>query len=145
MTAVASSKRYARIAATGRQVPAFRVTNAEIEANLGEEGAGVDAWLRKNVGIEARHYLADSEVTSDLACAAGNEALRKAGVTADRLGLVSLSTDTPDQQSPATAARLQVLLGATNAAAFDLNSACAGFVTALDLASRYLASGLPPR
>ena len=101
---------------------------------------GVDGWLRKNVGIEARHYMAEAEVTSDLAAAAANDALKKAGVRAEQLGLVILATDTPDQQSPATAARLQVLLGATNAAAFDLNSACAGFVTALDLGARYLAT-----
>jgi 3-oxoacyl-[acyl-carrier-protein] synthase III len=132
--------RFARIAATGRYVPARRVTNEELEQQLGEKGAGVDAWLRKNVGIEARHYMADGEVTSDLACAAGNEALRRASVAAAQLGMVILSTDTPDQQSPATATRLQVLLGAVNAAAFDLNSACAGFVTALDLGARYLAS-----
>ncbi len=137
---MSAAPRYARIAATGRYVPARRVTNAQLEQQLGEKGAGVDAWLRKNVGIEARHYMAGTEATSDLACAAGIDALRKAGVAADRLGLLILATDTPDQQSPATAARLQVLLGATNAAAFDLNSACAGFVTALDLAARYLAS-----
>ena len=130
----------AHIAATGRYLPAREVTNAELEQRLGEKGVGLDAWLKKNVGIERRHWMSDQEVTSDLAAAAARDALRKAGLDPARLGLIILATDTPDQPSPATAARLQQLLGAANAAAFDVNCACAGFVTALDLASRYLAT-----
>lgn len=130
----------ARIAATGRYVPARRVTNAELEQRLGARGEGVDAWLKKNVGIESRHWMDAREVTSDLAAHAARDALAKAGLDPAKLGLLILATDTPDQPSPATAARLQQLIGATNAAAFDVNCACAGFVTALDLASRYVAT-----
>ncbi len=133
----------ARIVATGRYVPARRVTNQELEQQLGPKGAGVDAWLRKNVGIEARHFLASDQVTSDLALAAARDALQKAKVDPASLDLVILATDTPDQPSPGTSARLQFLLGAKSAAAFDVNCACAGFVTALDLAARYLISEPP--
>jgi len=132
--------RSARIAATGRYVPARRVTNQELEAQLGPKGAGLDAWLRKNVGIEARHFMDKAEVTSDLAVNAARAALAKARLDASDLDLIILATDTPDQPSPGTSAAVQFKLGAVRAAAFDVNCACAGFVTALDLASRYLAT-----
>jgi 3-oxoacyl-[acyl-carrier-protein] synthase-3 len=116
------------------------VTNADLAERLGPSGAGLDGWLRKHVGIEARHYMADGEVTSDLALAAARQALARAGIAPEQLGLVIVATDTPDQPSPATSSALQHKLGAVNAGTFDINCACAGFVTALDLASRYLAT-----
>jgi 3-oxoacyl-[acyl-carrier-protein] synthase-3 len=129
--------RSARILSTGRYVPARTVTNAELERRLGEP---VDAWLVENVGIRERHLMADDEATSDLAAAAARQALTRAGVAAADVDLLILATDTPDQPSPATAATVQHLLGARRAAFLDVNAACAGWVTALDLASRYLAT-----
>ncbi|MFO0585023.1 MAG: ketoacyl-ACP synthase III [Anaeromyxobacter sp.] len=127
--------RYAQILSTGRYVPARRVTNAELEKTLGEP---VDQWLRDNVGIEARHYMADGEVTSDLALAAAKEALGRAGVRPEELDLVVVASDTPDQPSPGTSSVLQHKLGAKNAGTFDVNCACASFVTALDVASKQI-------
>jgi 3-oxoacyl-[acyl-carrier-protein] synthase-3 len=124
---------YAEIAGIGHYVPAECVTNAELERRLGEP---IHEWLVKNVGIERRHIIAAHETTSDLALAASREALAHAGLTARALDLVIVATDTPDQPSPATAAVLQHKLGATAAAAYDVNAACAGWVTALDLASK---------
>ena len=63
-----------------------------------------------------------------------------AGVTADQLDLIVVSTDTPDQLSPSTASVVAYKLGATRAGTFDLNTACAGLVTALDLAAKYIAA-----
>jgi 3-oxoacyl-[acyl-carrier-protein] synthase-3 len=125
--------RYAAIAATGRYVPERRLTNADVEARLGEP---VDQWLRDNVGIGARHVMADDQRTSDLALAAARQALGRARVAPEDLDLVVVATDTPDYLSPATAAVVQHALGAKKAGVFDLNSACAGWVTALDLASK---------
>jgi 3-oxoacyl-[acyl-carrier-protein] synthase-3 len=113
------------------------VTNAELEARLGEP---VDEWLRENVGIRERHVMADDEVTSDLAAAASRQALERAGVAPEAIDLVVVSTDTPDQPSPATASVVQHKIGARNAATYDLNCACAGFVTALDVASKTIAA-----
>jgi 3-oxoacyl-[acyl-carrier-protein] synthase-3 len=129
--------RYARILATGRYVPARVVTNADLEARLGEP---VDAWLRENVGILERRVMADDEVTSDLAAHAARDALARAGVEAGELDLVVVATDTPDQPSPATASVLQHKLGARRAGTYDVNCACAGFVTALDVASKTIAA-----
>jgi 3-oxoacyl-[acyl-carrier-protein] synthase III len=129
--------RYAQILATGRYVPERVVTNAELEQRLGEP---VDAWLRQNVGIEQRHVMAEHEATSDLAVGAARQALQRAGLGAEALDLIIVATDTPDYLSPATSAVVQAKLGAKRAGIFDLNSACAGWVTALDMASKAIAS-----
>jgi 3-oxoacyl-[acyl-carrier-protein] synthase-3 len=129
--------RFARVAGTGRYVPARRVENAAFSERF---GAKVGPWLEQNVGIAARHYMADDEVTSDLALAAARQALERAGLGPEDVDLIALATDTPDQLSPATASVLQAKLGASRAGVFDLNCACAGWVTALDLASRVVAT-----
>jgi 3-oxoacyl-[acyl-carrier-protein] synthase-3 len=129
--------RYAVILGTGRYVPERRVTNAELERELGEP---VDEWLVKNVGIRARHYLAPEQAASDLAVEASRTALKRAGVAASELDLVIVATDTPDQPSPGTSAIVHAKLGATGAGAFDVNCACASWTTALDLASKSIAA-----
>ncbi len=129
--------RRARILSTGRYVPERVVTNAELEARLGQP---VDQWLRDNVGILERHVMADDQATSDLCLEAARDALDRAGLTAADLDLVVVATDTPDQPSPATATVLQHKLGALRAGTYDLNAACAGFVTALDVAAKTIAA-----
>jgi 3-oxoacyl-[acyl-carrier-protein] synthase III len=127
------SARYATIAGVGHYVPEQCLTNADVEKRLGEP---VHQWLVQNVGIERRHVMAPHEVTSDLALAAGRRAMEQAGIGPDDLDLIIVATDTPDQLSPATAAVLQHKLGAAKAGVYDLNCACAGWVTALDVASK---------
>jgi 3-oxoacyl-[acyl-carrier-protein] synthase-3 len=129
--------RYAQIASTGRYVPAKVITNAELEGLLGEP---VDAWLRENVGIEQRHVMSDDEVTSDLAVHAAHDALQAAGITPEQVDLIVLATDTPDFISPGTSSAVQYKLGARNAGTFDVNCACAAWVTGMDIASRYIAT-----
>ena len=124
---------YATIAGIGRYAPAHVVTNADLEASLGEP---VGEWLVENVGIRERRIMAPEQCTSDLAVAASHQALASAGIEARELDLVIVATDTPDQLSPATAAVVQYKLGASEAGAYDVNCACAGWVTALDAASK---------
>jgi len=128
--------RSAVIAGLGMYVPERVVTNEEIERMLGRPGTA--EWLVKNVGIKERHVMADDETTSDLAVHASHQALENAGIGAEDLGLIILSTDTPDYISPATSAVIQYKLGAKNAGTFDVNCACAGLVTSLDIGSRYI-------
>ncbi len=128
--------RYARILSTGREVPPRRLTNADVEALLGQP---VNDWLVENVGIHARHLMSEEQATSDLAIGAATQALARAGVAAADVDLLIVATDTPDQPSPATASVVAARLGATGAGLFDLNAACAGWVTALDMASKAVA------
>ncbi|KFA91640.1 3-oxoacyl-ACP synthase III family protein [Archangium violaceum] len=129
--------RYANILATGRYVPEKMLTNADVERIIGEP---VDEWLQQNVGIKQRHLMADNQVTSDLCVEAAKQAMERAGVKPQELDLIIISTDTPDYLSPATASAVQAKLGASNAGTFDINAACAGWVTALDVASKTIAA-----
>lgn len=125
--------RYAQILSTGSHAPDQVVTNADFATRFGEK---VDAWLVDNVGIRERRYMRENQVTSDLAVAAGRIALERAGLEPAALDQIIVATDTPDYLSPATAAVVQAKLGAHRAGVFDVNSACAGWVTALDVAAR---------
>ncbi len=129
--------RFAQIAGTGRYVPEKVMTNAELDRILDEP---VSQWLVDNVGIRERHLMADDEVTSDLAVKAAREALASAGVGPDELDLIILATDTPDYISPGTASVVQYKLGAHRAGTFDINNACAAWVTGLDIASKFIAT-----
>ncbi|MFZ0549125.1 MAG: ketoacyl-ACP synthase III, partial [Candidatus Promineifilaceae bacterium] len=128
--------RYAQILSTGRYVPEKILTNAYFNELFPERD--IDGWLVKNVGIRRRHVMAPDEATSDLALHAANQALDRAGIAATDLNLIIVATDTPDYISPATATVLQAKLGAVNAGTFDMNTACAGWVTAVDTAARYV-------
>lgn len=126
---------YARIVGTGSFVPEKVVTNAELSRMLGED---VDEFVSQVLGIRERHVCDDDESTADLATEAARRALASAGVVAEELDLIVLATDTPEYISPATSVVVQHRLEAKRAGTFDINCACAGFVTALDAASKFI-------
>ncbi len=134
--------KYAQIISTGRYIPEKIVTNQELSAILGED---VDAWLIANVGIRERHVMAKNETTSDMIVAATKQALERAKLQAADLDLIIVATDTPDYLSPATASVVQAKLSAINAGTFDVNCACAAWVTGLDIAARYVATDVDYR
>ncbi len=125
----------ARIVSTGRYVPEQCVTNQAFNERYGKD---VDAWLVENVGIRARHFAAEDELGSDLAVHASRQALERAGLSPADLDLLIVATDTPDYISPATASVVQHKLGASKAGVFDVNCACAAFVTGVIQASHAL-------
>ncbi len=127
--------REAVITGTGSYVPERIVTNAELSAILGED---IDEFVSTNLGIRERRFCAPDESTADLAAAAATRALESSGVGAEDIDLLIVATDTPEYISPATAPVVQARIGAWKAGAFDINSACAGFVTALDVAWKYI-------
>jgi 3-oxoacyl-[acyl-carrier-protein] synthase-3 len=129
--------RYAQILASGRYIPEKIVTNNDLNQMLGEN---VGDWLLANVGIYERHVMAEHESTSDMIVAAAKQALARAGISAKELNLIIVATDTPDYISPATASVVQDKLAAANAGTYDINCACAGWVTSLDMAARYIAT-----
>ncbi|HKK38175.1 MAG TPA: ketoacyl-ACP synthase III [Cryomorphaceae bacterium] len=130
-------KRNAKIAGTGMHVPGKVIPNSYFNETLGED---VDTWLRENVQIFERRWTEADESTADLAEQAGRKALVDGGIKAEDLDLIIISTDTPEYVSPSTASVVQHRLGATKAGTFDINTACAGFVTALDMAAKYIAA-----
>ena len=126
---------FANIVSTGVYVPEKIVTNDDLSRILGED---VDEFVTRVLGIRERHVCAENESTADLATHAGRQALEAARLDLAELDLIILATDTPEQLSPATSVVVQHRLGAVNAGTFDVNAACAGFVTALDTASKFI-------
>ena len=131
----AAAVRHAAVTGTGSYVPERVVTNAELSARLGTD---VDDFVRNTLGIAERRVCAPDESTADLAELAARRALDAARLSPEDVDLLIVATDTPEYVSPATSAVVQARLGAWRAGAFDVNSACAGFVTALDVAWKYL-------
>jgi 3-oxoacyl-[acyl-carrier-protein] synthase-3 len=128
--------RHATITGTGSFVPARVVANAELSAALGED---IDAFVANTLGIRERHWCAPDESTADLAEEAARAALADAGLSVEDVDLLIVSTDTPEYVSPATSSVLHGRLGMRRTAGtFDVNSACAGFATALDAAWKYI-------
>ena len=128
-------KRNAKIAAIASYAPARVVPNQFFNDLLGED---VDTWLRENLTIRERRWCAEDESTADLAVRAAEKALQRVGVAAADLDLIIISTDTPEYISPSTASIVQHRLGAVKAGTFDVNTACAGFVTVLDIGAKYI-------
>ncbi|MCX4996802.1 ketoacyl-ACP synthase III [Streptomyces longwoodensis] len=127
------------ITGVGSYLPEAIVSNAEIG-----HGAGVtDEWIVRKTGIRERRRAAPDQATSDLAAAAAERALRRAGLAADQLAYVVVATSTPDYPQPATAALVQDRIGARGAAAFDVNAVCSGFVYALKTVEKLLAAAAP--
>ncbi len=131
---------HARIAGTGSTLPGTPVTNDALIALHRLDSS--DDWIAGRTGIRAR-YLAGPEVTSsDLAAIAGRQALAAAGREPNDIDLVILATSTPDFVFPSTAALLQAKLGIKNGApAFDVQAVCSGFIYALGIAEKFIASG----
>lgn len=127
--------RCARIIGTGIAIPERVVTNAELSRWLGEE---IDPFVSQVLGISERRWCREDESTADLAEDAARRALESAGLAPSEIDLIVLATDTPEYLSPATSVVVQHRLGATRAATFDVNCACAGFVTALDVGAKYI-------
>ncbi len=126
-----------RITGTGSYLPLKSISNAELEGQMDTS----DAWIFSRTGIRSRHVAADGETTSDLALIAAQRALAAAGLSADALDLIIVATTTPDQVFPSTACLLQAKLGVKRGAAFDVQAVCTGFLYALAVADKFVASG----
>lgn len=127
--------RNAKIISTGMYVPDNIVPNAYFDQLLGEN---VSDWLEKNVHIKNRRWASDNQSTADLCIAAAKVNLERANLKPEDIDLLIVCTDTPEYISPSTASKVQHKMAMRNAATFDLNSACAGFVIGVDTAVKYI-------
>jgi 3-oxoacyl-[acyl-carrier-protein] synthase III len=164
MTVSTTSCNYSRIIGTGSYLPARRVTNADLAAELAARGVETsDEWIVERTGIRARHFAAPDVTASDLALPACQAALQAAGKQASDIDLIIVATSTPDMVFPSTAAILQhkLALAQVNHAqaaienvassgkpatiagcpAFDVQAVCSGFVYALTLADSMIKTG----
>lgn len=128
---------YARIMSVGGYRPSRVVTNAEVCELIDSS----DEWIRERSGIIERRYAAPDETVADMAVAAASSAVTKAGIDPARIGMVLIASVTHPYPTPSAAAQVAHRLGAVNAAATDLSSACAGFCYGIALADSLVRTG----
>ena len=131
----------AAFAGLGTFIPNGVLTNADFERMLDTS----DSWIRERTGISERHIASREETAAVMAREASIRALHEAGLDPLDLDVIILSTATPDRPLPSVACDLQALLGAKNAAAFDIGAACTGWLYGLVVAESMLAAGFAKR
>ncbi len=132
-----------RIAITGigAYAPERVLTNSELATIVDT----TDEWIVERTGIRERRIAAPDQAMTDLALPAAQQALEQAGVPADAVDYIVVATVTPDAMFPTTSALLADMLGARDAAAYDLLAGCTGFMYAIAQAYAMVASGLSER
>jgi len=126
---------YAEITGWGKCLPPATLTNEDIAQFVDTS----DEWITSRTGIKARRI--SHAGTADMAAVAAKHAIAAAGLNPEDIDLVALATSCPDTMIPNTASKVQNLIGAKNAAAFDMNSACTGFLYALQNATAQIRIG----
>lgn len=124
------------IIGTGSYVPERILTNADLEAMVDTN----DQWIMERTGIRERRIAKEGEFTSHLAAAAARNAMNNAGVAVEEIDIILVATITPDTFFPSTSCHVQRLIGAKNAACFDVNAACSGFLYSVEIAQQFLAN-----
>ena len=129
--------RRAVISGTGSALPTRRVSNAELAETVDTS----DEWIVERTGIRFRYIAGPDETTGTLAADAARAALTAAGKAADEVDLIVLATATPDQTFPATATKVQAMLGIDDCVAFDVSAVCSGFLYAIQVADSLIKTG----
>lgn len=127
----------AGIAGTGKCIPERILANHELAQMVDTS----DEWITTRSGIKERRIADAATASSDLAIVAGRKALVEAKIAPEDVQLIIVATSTPDYLFPTTACLVQRGLGCFNAGAFDLLSACTGFIYALNTGWQFVASG----
>lgn len=126
------------IVGVGSYVPERVVTNSDLQKVIDTN----DEWIVSRTGIKQRHVASEDMPVSELCYQAGLRALEDAGVSPEDVDLIITATITPDYAFPATACLVAERLGAKNAAAFDLEAGCTGFIYGVTVGSQFIATGL---
>ncbi|WP_394761092.1 beta-ketoacyl-ACP synthase III [Phenylobacterium sp.] len=129
------------VTGVGGYLPERVVTNDDLAKFVDTS----DEWIVERTGIRFRHIAGPAETTATLAADACRAALESAGLTADAIDLIVLATATPDQTFPASATKVQAMLGINDCVAFDVAAVCSGFLYALQVADSMLRSGAARR
>jgi 3-oxoacyl-[acyl-carrier-protein] synthase III len=125
------------IASLATYVPPRLLTNADLEKMVETS----DEWILQRTGIRERHIVDPGVGTSDLGKEAAVQAIARAGLTPDDIGVIVVGTVTPDMMFPSTACLIQHKIGAHRAWGFDLSAACSAFTYALSTATQFVATG----
>ena len=127
----------ARIIGTGSYAPSRRMTNTDLEKIIDTS----DEWIVSHTGIKERRIADDSITTSDMAAIAVQRAIDMSRCSREEIDMIIVGTFTPDYRLPSTACVIQEKVGLPNAVAFDVVSACTGFLNGLVIATSLIESG----
>jgi 3-oxoacyl-[acyl-carrier-protein] synthase-3 len=141
MTTSSTARPSIGITALGTYAPARVVTNADFEARLDTNAE----WIESRTGIRERRFAAENEYTSDVGVGAVRDLLARDPDALRDVDAVICATVSPDALMPSTAALIAMQVGLTGAAAFDLSTACSGFVYGLSVASGLILAGTARR
>lgn len=130
-----------KICGTGSALPEKVLTNKDLEKMVETE----DTWIVERTGISKRHIASEEESTATLGALAAKRAIEMSGYTLEDIDMIITATCSDDDRLPNTACKIQKLLGKTNIPAFDVNSACTGFLTALTMTDAYFNAGMYKR
>ena len=125
------------ITGTGSYLPEKELTNFDLEKMVDT----TDEWITSRTGIKARRISSENVAASDLATRAAQKAMEDAGIVAEDLDLIIVATVTPDMSFPSTSCIVQKNIGAKNAAAFDIEAACTGFIYAMTIGEQFIKTG----
>ncbi|GMR03297.1 MAG: ketoacyl-ACP synthase III [Thermodesulfovibrionia bacterium] len=126
-----------RITGTGSHVPKRVLTNEDLERMVNTS----DKWITERTGIRERRIADSSEAASDLGAVASKRALQSAGVKPKEIDMIIVATVSGDMPVPSTASFIQSKLGIKDAAVFDVNAACTGFLYGLSVADNFIKGG----
>ncbi|MEG2380436.1 MAG: beta-ketoacyl-ACP synthase III [Oscillospiraceae bacterium] len=127
----------AKIIGTGKFLPEKVLSNADLETLVETN----DEWITERTGIKERRIADENTFTSDLAKFAAEKALKDANMDVEDVDLIITACVSPDMYTPSVSCKVQKYLGAKNAAAFDVNAACSGFVFAVTIAQQFIENG----
>ena len=131
------TRHYSSLVGWGHYAPENVVTNDDLSQIVDT----TDEWIRSRSGIERRHFVDESQATSDLCLEAGRRALDRAGVAPEDVDLVLVATSSPDYLTPPVSSQVQDGLGCTRAGAMTLMVGCTGFVYGLVTADQFIQTG----
>jgi 3-oxoacyl-[acyl-carrier-protein] synthase-3 len=131
------TERYGNIVGWGKYVPEKVITNFDLEKMIDTS----NEWIVQRSGIHERHVVNEDEQISEMATAAGRQALKMAGIRPRDLDLIIVATSSPDYLTPPISSQVQHALGAKNVGAFTLVTGCTGFVYSLVTAQQFIAAG----
>ena len=143
---VPGGPRFSRLIGIGSALPARRVTNDDLVADLATRGIETsDEWIVTRTGIRQRWLAGPDDTTTSLGVRAAREAMKSAGVGPDDIDLIVCATSTADQIFPSTACLIQSELGVHQGGAFDVQAVCSGFAYAVANADALIRAGVAQR
>ena len=127
-----------KICGTGAYIPEKILDNEALPKLVDTS----DEWIRSRTGIRRRHIAGEKETVAFMAGEAAKAALQNAKLNGSAVELILAATMSAEEAMPGVAARVQQTIGAKGAASFDINSACTGFLAALNTAQTYIEAGI---